>query len=144
MKKRQFSWQPTLIEDWGLEPADEAKPLDVDEGVQTSEFKLPRKKKLSHQFAVDVWIIELKIYLTIFYRSSRQLLQNLSHSKRNVKRIFLFSQVHLTNLSWKLVELLNTARHLHQQTLIGHQRLRDGPIAVRKVRFLEKIITHLN
>ena len=134
MKKRQFSWQPTLIEDWGMEPADEAKPLD-DEEVQTSELKLPRKKKLSHQFAVDVWIIELRINITICYRRSRQLLSNLSQSRRNVKRIFLFSGVHLTNLSWKLVELLNTARRLRQQTSIGHQRQRDGPIAVHKVRF---------
>ena len=59
MKKRQFSWQATLIEDWGMEPADEARPHDVDEGVQTSEFKLPRKKKLSHQFAIDVRIMFL-------------------------------------------------------------------------------------
>jgi hypothetical protein len=57
MKKRQFSWQPSVIEDWGMEPADEARPLDVDEGVPIEEFKLSRKKKLSHQFAVDVWII---------------------------------------------------------------------------------------
>jgi len=56
MKKRQFSWQATLIEDWGMEPADEARPLDVGEGIQTGDIPSFRKKKLSYQFAIDVWL----------------------------------------------------------------------------------------
>ena len=59
--KRQFSWQPTLIDDWGTEPADEAKPLPVDdneENLETITQNDPkglnkRKQALFHQAAID-------------------------------------------------------------------------------------------
>jgi len=59
--KRQFSWQPTLIDDWATEPADEAKPLPVDNNEENLERKnendpkgfLKRKQALFHQAAID-------------------------------------------------------------------------------------------
>ena len=63
--KRQFSWQPTLIEDWGTEPADEARPLPVDnnkDDLETISENDPEgndaihKRKqavLLHQAAID-------------------------------------------------------------------------------------------
>ena len=65
--KRQFSWQPTLIEDWATEPADEARPLPVDnnednfetntendpKGFQDDAFKLRKQAVLLHQAAID-------------------------------------------------------------------------------------------
>ena len=56
LKERQFSWQPTLIEDWGLEEADEARPLETTESPDKSDEPSGnvRKKKLSNQFAFDM------------------------------------------------------------------------------------------
>lgn len=56
LKERQFSWQPTLIEDWGMEEADEARPLETSESPDASNEPSGnvRKKKLSNQFAFDM------------------------------------------------------------------------------------------